>query len=155
MKKLILIFLVLFSFDKSKIVAQEIDPYFTAVLVKNIDTSIAWYTSVLNLKVQNKMESAERGFRQANLSNGKLLIELIELKNSITPDKLLENQNEKPMITGLFKTGFKVTDIESLFNNLRKKEVTFRGSLVTDQQTGKKMFIILDPDKNYLQFFEK
>lgn len=155
MKTIFILIVLSTALNNSKIKAQEVEPYFGAVLVKNIDTSIEWYKTVLNLKVENKMESAEGGFRQANLSNGKLLIELIELKNSITLEKLLENQSGQPMITGLFKFGFKVSDIETLFNELKMINVKFRGGLVSDIQTGKKMFIILDPDNNYLQFFEK
>lgn len=140
---------------KAGSIAQKAEPYFGAVIVNNIDSSVSWYAKVLDLETQNRTDSPERGFRQANLSNEKLLIELIELEGSLSPQTVLENYPSKTSIKGIMKIGFKVDNIDTIYNNFKAMKLMFRGGMVTDPLTGKKMFIILDPDGNYIQFFEK
>ena len=134
--------------------AQEIQPYFGAVIVNNIDSSVAWYSDVLSLELLKREDDAERGFKIANLGNGKLLIELLELKSSISPKTILEKQPARTWMRGFMKIGFRVKNIESLFNEYKNKNIEFRGGMITDPVSGKKMFIINDPDSNPVQFFE-
>ncbi|HMU47661.1 MAG TPA: VOC family protein [Chitinophagaceae bacterium] len=152
-----LVFVLLFSFivGQRENIAQKVEPYFGAIIVNNIDSSVLWYSTVLNLKVENRTGSPEKGFRQANLSNGKLLIELIELEGSISPQKILEEKSPKARLRGIMKIGFKADNIDSMYNNFKEKKLTFRGNMVTDPLTGKRMFLLPDPDGNYIQFFEK
>jgi len=105
--------------------------------------------------VLNKVESEERGFKQANLNRGDVLIELIELNSSLTPKKLLENQPKKTKIDGFFKFGFRVTEFDKWVDALKKLKVEFYGDVVTDGLSGKRMLLIYDPDGNRIQIFEK
>ena len=66
MKRLIIVLFVVFGND---LTAQEFKPYFSAIIVGNIDSSISWYKKVLGLELRNRTDSPERGFIQANLHN--------------------------------------------------------------------------------------
>ena len=131
------------------------EAYFTAIIVNDIGASISWYSSNFGFKVLNKVESEERGFKQANLNRGDVLIELIELNSSLTPKKLLENQPKKTKIDGFFKFGFRVTEFDKWVDALKKLKVEFYGDVVTDGLSGKRMLLIYDPDGNRIQIFEK
>ena len=124
---------------------------FFSIIVKNIDTSIHWYSDILGFVVQNKVEDKERGFRQANLRFKKTNLELIETRNSLEADFEASNA----ILKGFFKIGFTIKNFDSQIEQLIKKGVKFRGQVVADPSSGKKMVILLDPDGNRVQFFEK
>ncbi|MBO6524105.1 MAG: VOC family protein [Balneolaceae bacterium] len=50
--------------------------------------------------------------------------------------------------------GFKIQNFDSWVKYLREKQVSFRGDVVNDPISGKKMVVVLDPDGNRIQFFE-
>lgn len=56
---------------------------------------------------------------------------------------------------GIFKIGFSVTDFNSWMTHFENSKVNFRGSAVEDPNSGKRMIILLDPDGNRIQIFEK
>lgn len=152
-----LVFVLLFSFivDRKDSSAQKIEPYFGAIIVENIDSSVAWYRNVLDLKIIKQQENSEAGYKIVNLGNDKMLLELLELRSSISVKTIIETNPGKKWINGIMKIGFKVDNIDSMYNDFKKMKLMFRGDIVTDPLTGKKMFILLDPDENYIQFFEK
>lgn len=154
MRKLILGLFFFVFLCSYKIKAQDFEPYFAAVIVANIDSSVAWYTRVLNLKVINSQENTEAGYKIVNLGNDKLLLELLELKSSISAKTVIEDNPGKRWVSGIMKIGFKTDKIDVTYNNFKAMNLAFRGQMVADPVAGKKMFIILDPDGNYIQFFE-
>ncbi|MBC8754818.1 VOC family protein [Kordia sp. YSTF-M3] len=131
------------------------EAYFSAIIVSDIESSITWYSNNFGFKVLNKIESEERGFKQANLKCGNILIELIELKSSVSRKSLLKNHPKKTKIDGFFKFGFLVSEFEKWVDHLKQAKVEFYGSVVTDNLSGKKMLLIKDPDGNRIQLFEK
>lgn len=144
----------------TKVIAQEDklsdpEPYFTAVIVSNLDRSISWYTNNLGFEVASKRDNIESGFRQANLKRGNALIELIELESAINPKDVVPNYNNKTKLLGIFKFGFKVSDFDRWMKYLDEKAVQKYGTVVIDPISRKKMIILLDPDGNYVQLFEK
>ncbi len=130
-------------------------PYFMALIVSDMDSSISWYGKHLNFEVLNRMDNPDRGFRQANLQCGATLLELIELKSAVLPETLLSDQPRGTQIAGFFKFGFTVSDFEGWLTKLRAAGVNFRGDVVKDPNSGKKMIILLDPDGNRIQLFEE
>ncbi len=133
----------------------KLEAYFSAIIVKDINVSINWYTDILGFTVLNKVESTERGFAQSNLKREDILIELIELDRAVSPEKVIPNYTKKTRMIGLFKTGFLVSDFDTWMKHLKHKKANFYGNIVSDPSTGKKMTIILDPDGNRVQIFEK
>ena len=147
----ILLSLLYFSADCQNLKFQ---PFFTAITVKNIDSSINWYTKVLDLKIRNRVDNDTRGFKQAILINNNIMIELVELKKSISADSLLLTQSPGTQVLGIYKFGFTVPKIDSLFQHLTAMAITFHGKMVVDPVNNKKTFLVSDPDGNLIQFFE-
>ena len=130
------------------------EPYFMAIIVSNIDTSLNWYTSQLGFEVVDRIDAPENGFRQANLKRGKAAIELIELQTTIYPAEILEGKPSRSRIAGFFKFGFTVSDFDAWVDQLNESGVAFHGRVVQNT-TGKKMVIIQDPDGNRIQIFKR
>ena len=152
MKKL---FFILFVIAAGVVHAQDMKPFFSAVVVSNIDSSIAWYKKVLGLQLRNRTDAPERGFIQANLHNKEMLIELVQVDSSLVAGKILKDHPPKTRIRGFMKFGFIVKDIDGLYKQLEDQNIKFTGRMVTDPVNNKKTFLINDPDDNLIQFFEK
>lgn len=133
----------------------RLEAYFSAVIVEDIDRSLDWYTSKLGFEVLNHTALPDRGFEQANLSNGSVLLELIKLDGSVSDKELLTSYPPKTKLQGFFKFGFAVAEFDRWINHLKDSEVTFQGNVVTDALSGKRMVIINDPDDNRIQLFEE
>lgn len=147
--------LVLFVVAWSHVSAQEVKPYFSAIIVSNIDSSINWYKKVFDLKLRNRTDAPERGFIQANLENREMLIELIQVDSSLSRKGILAYHSQGTRIRGFMKFGFVVKDIGALFQRLKDQNIKFTGTTVTDAISNKKTFLINDPDDNLIQFFEQ
>ena len=152
MKRLVFILLLALG---GAVNAQEAKPYFSAIVVKNIDSSIAWYKKILKLELRNRTDAPERGFIQANLHNKEMLIELIQVDSSLAEEVILKDQPPRTRIRGFMKAGFIVKDIDGLFKQLKDQNIKFTGRMVTDPVNNKKTFLINDPDDNLVQFFEQ
>ena len=133
---------------------KDIKAYFYATIVNDINTSIDWYTNVLEFEVIDKIVSKERGFKQSNLKKEEMLIELIELDKAVSLESM-PNYHNKMRFKGFFKIGFMVTNFDVWITHLKKMKVSFYGNIVTDSNTKKRMVIINDPDGNRIQLFEK
>lgn len=133
----------------------KLQPSFSAIIVANIDSSVNWYINTFNLTLRNRFDNSERGYKQAILISKQTMIELVELKTGITRDSLLNKFPQGTQLHGLNKFGFTVPDIDVLHKELTQKKVNFLGRMVTDQVSKKRTFLITDPDKNMLQFFEQ
>lgn len=134
---------------------SDLDPYFNAIVVENLDSSIDWYVHNLGYKLENKLDMEERGFKQANLSTGKSHLELIWLSSVIYPKAILRDQPPRTKMAGLFKLGFRVSRFDDWIETFTSNEVKLLGNIVNDPITKKRMVIILDPDGNRIQIFEK
>lgn len=152
MKKLVVI---LFAITARIVHAQDMKPFFAAIVVSNIDSSIAWYKKILGLELRNRTDAPERGFIQANLHNKDMLIELIQVDSSLAQEKVLKGHPPNTRIRGFRKFGFGVKDIDGLYKQLKDQNIKFTGRMVSDPVNNKKTFLINDPDDNLIQFFEK
>ncbi len=129
-------------------------PYFTAIIVSDLDSSILWYQTHLAFSVDNKVVMPERGFGQANLTNGKMKLELIQLNSALDPASAIPDYTSKTRLQGIFKFGFAVDDFEGWLAALKSSDVRFHGDVVTDPVSDVRMIIMLDPDGNRIQLFE-
>jgi Glyoxalase/Bleomycin resistance protein/Dioxygenase superfamily len=129
----------------------SVDHYFSAVIVKNIDSSVNWYQSVLGLKTR-LLPGTPQGIRVAILESPQIVIEMIENSAWADPKKLLEGKPEGTRIQGYFKIGFKITSMDNFLEYLKKLNVTV--PKIYKDESGKRNFLVEDPDKNLVQFFE-
>ncbi|WP_298902994.1 VOC family protein [uncultured Psychroserpens sp.] len=132
-----------------------LEAYFSALIVNDMDVSLAWYTDVIGLEILNTQESPDAGFKQANLKLGNILIELIELDKAQAVEDAIPNYTSKTRIEGFFKIGFSMNNFDAWIKHLKLKKVAFHGTVVTNKTSGKRMVIVKDPDGNRIQFFEK
>lgn len=149
--RLYLLFLLISCLGSAQSV-DELKPYFSALIVDDIEVSKAWYTQNLGFEIVNESSLPERGIKQVNLKSGFGLIELIEISSS---KKASELTDQKARIQGIFKIGFQVRDLDEWVKKLRENKVSFSGNIVEDPNTNKRMVIILDPDGNRIQLFEE
>lgn len=157
MKNLILFFGLFFTLQYSQAQGHtlaEPEAYFTALIVNDIELSTIWYTNNMGFKIVNKTELKDKGFAQVNLKRGTILLELIALSSSVSSKELLEQTN-KTKLQGIFKFGFLIKDFDNWLEHLKAMDVEFKGKVVRDPETSKRMLIILDPDANRIQLFEK
>ncbi|WP_424960940.1 VOC family protein [Ekhidna sp.] len=134
---------------------QNVKPYFTAIIVEDIELSKTWYAENFGFSVLNEMANEENGFKQANLQLGDgILLELLEIKGVSNKNAEGELKELPRFSPGLFKIGFLVKDFDQKVNDLRVADVEFHGDIVRDQKLNKRMVIIKDPDGNFIQLFE-
>jgi predicted enzyme related to lactoylglutathione lyase len=155
LNRLFLLLFVLFAWASVSAQSIKVQPYFTAVVVADIDSSMNWYSKMLDVTLRNRADNPDRGFKQAVLFNSALMIELVELTKGIAKDSLLRNYPAGTQSLGFNKIGFSVSDISAVFNELTAKQATFFGKMVTDPISRKRTFLIRDPDGNFIQFFEQ
>jgi catechol 2,3-dioxygenase-like lactoylglutathione lyase family enzyme len=129
------------------------EPYFSAIIVNDIDSSAPWYQSVLGLKLKSEINDPGNGFRVNLLESSTFLLELLELRGSLQRKKILDGKGEGTQIQGHFKTGFKVADIDACLKHLGDLKINIQ-HVWTDSTSRKRNFLVSDPDGNLLQFFE-
>ena len=128
-------------------------PLFSAIIVKNVDTSAAWYQAVFDMKTKNRINDAEHGFRVVIMEHSSFLLELIENKSWPDQRQVLSGKPEGTRIQGFFKIGFSVDNIDECLKQLALLKIIPQ-RIYTDSETKKRNFLIEDPDKNLIQFFE-
>jgi hypothetical protein len=129
----------------------QVDPYFSAVIVENIDSSVNWYQSVLGLKTKF-LPGTPEGIRVAILESPQIVLEIIENNAWLDPKEFLKGKPEGTRLHGYFKIGFKVTTMDSFIEHLNKLNISIPHIYKDD--SGKRNFLVEDPDKNLVQFFE-
>ncbi len=128
-------------------------PSFSAIIVKDVDTSAAWYQAVFGMKIKNRINDTERGFRVVIMEHPSFVLELIENKSWPDQKQLLSGKPEGTRIQGFFKIGFSVADLDRCLEHLASLNIV-PARIYTDAETKKRNFLIDDPDKNLIQFFE-
>jgi hypothetical protein len=149
--KIVLTALIVTGAITAKCQATEPVPYFSAVIVTNMDSSVVWYQSVFGLKVKNQMNDG--GNKVVILESGRMLLELLELKGSLTQKEILKGKSAETKIQGHFKIGFKVGDLDGFIKHLSRINIPV--NQVWGNATSKtRNFLIYDPGGNLIQFFE-
>ena len=129
----------------------QVDPYFSAMIVKNIDSSVNWYQSVLGLKTRF-LPGTPQGIRVAILEASQIVLEIIENDAWLDPKEFLKGKPEGTRLHGYFKIGFKVTAMDGFIDHLNKLNISI--PRIYKDDSGKRNFLVEDPDKNLVQFFE-
>ena len=127
---------------------------FIAIIVEDIEASIAWYDDILGFEVANRTDIADRGIHQVNMRRDGIALELIETRMVVGQDSVLSQMPAGSRIAGFFKFGFSVSEFDLWVSVLREAGARFQGSVVTDPLTDKRMVVVRDPDGNRIQLFE-
>ena len=158
MKQLIILFTILISVHSVR--AQEFTPknniegFFTAVIVTDIEATIKWYKNNLRFETLDFNKYESRGFAQANLKLQNFHLELIQLNSAIDLSHEIDGYSKKTKIVGIFKVGIKVNNFDELLSTFERNNVGSNAEVVNDPVSNKRMIIVLDPDGNRIQVFE-
>ena len=133
--------------------AFECRPNGSAVVVQDIEKSVQWYQSVFGLREKTRMDDPSGTYKVVILESTDIMFELLELKGSMVRSEVLKGKPEGTQIQGHFKIGFYVSDIDACLHHLKSLDIDVP-NVWTDSSTGKRNFLINDPDGNYIQFFD-
>ena len=131
--------------------SSQVDSYFSALIVTSIDSSVGWYQSVLGLKTRF-LPGTPQGIRVAIMESPQIVLEIIENNEWLDPKEFLKGKPEGTRLQGYFKIGFKVTAMDSFIEHLNKLNIPI--PRIYKDDSGKRNFLVEDPDKNLVQFFE-
>lgn len=137
----------------AQIPSLAIKPSGSAVVVSNIDTSVNWYKSVFGLKTKTTMNDPNNAYKVVILEGPNMMFELMQLQGSIARGDVLRGKSEGTQVQGHFKIGFVVNDIDACLRHLKELKIDVP-RVWTDAASGKRNFLITDPDGNYIQFFD-
>lgn len=126
---------------------------FASINVTDIDSSVAWYERILLLKTGDRSDYPSLGYRQANLKNGSVQIELIQHDSILSRSSVTESYPGKE-IPGITKLGFSVKNFKEWVGHLLMQDASFSGGISADRITGKPVMTIRDPDGNMIMIFE-
>lgn len=143
--------LVLSCKDNPAIITLDAAPSFSAIVVDDLAASVVWYEDVFGLTVSNQIN--QTGANVTILSGNEFELELLELSGSVNRAETLDAHPQGTQIQGLFKIGFKVENLHAWLTHLETLQIPVP-QVYTDPATGKRNFIIADPDGNNIQFFE-
>ncbi len=131
-------------------------PYIIAMLVPNAEKTANWYKENLGFEIVKEVDYDNQGLKVKIVELNEFQIEIIENENSVSPAKCVSNYDfAKPTIHGLMKLSFIVDDIEYLVAKLKEKQVEFTMNLAIHKEINAKCCLILDINKNLIQFIEK
>ncbi len=151
MKLFIVLLLSATMFNSFCQISNNITPSHSIIVVEDLTKMTAWYQKALNLSPKEEFLIA--GGTAHVLQSTNFEIELHQKERIVTRTSALSSQSPGTQIKGLFKVGFKVSDMEGWLQYLSAVKVTVP-RIWTDQATGTRNFIITDPEGNIIQFFE-
>ncbi|MBX7043559.1 MAG: VOC family protein [Ignavibacteria bacterium] len=127
---------------------------FVSINVTDLDSSAVWYEKMLLLKTVDRSDYPALGYRQADLKNSSLHIELVEYDSAGM--KLKDSESETGMKpAGIAKLGFTVKNFREWVGHLLMQDASFAGGITADRTTGKPAMTITDPDRNMIIILEE
>lgn len=156
MRKLISIVVLLFStsvFAQPKVSLDNPKASFVSIIVSNIDSSVKWYQGTFGMTLKSR--GGEKGNRYANLERSRWQVELLEVENSVSPEKIQKKFDDKTIrLQGIARFGIRVREFDAWTNFLKSRKIAFIGDPATDAN-GKRLISIKDPDGNIIQVAEE
>ncbi len=123
--------------------AAEAEGSYFAIVVTDIDASLAWYESVLGLEVSARVAESGR-YEIVNLQGAGLFVELIKLEAAADrPDNV---------ISGPFKVGLLVSDLDEFMARL--PDSIAEPEVISDTRNDLLLIQLRDPDNNTIQVVE-
>ncbi len=124
-----------------------------AMIVRNIDSAEKWYASVFAIPVVSRSNDPNGEYKVVIMEGSDIILELLQLRSSINKKSVLEHKADGTQVTGHFKLAFRTTNMNLLLSRLEDAQIKVP-RVWTNDETGKRNFIIEDPDGNLIQFLE-
>ena len=140
--------------DSPPAAPANLTPYLIAISVANLDSSIAWYRTLLGFRVSHAPYEPVRGLRIAFLIRGDFRLELLQAANSRPRRLALPDSSRDISLQGFTKLGFKVPNITAAADRFRQRGVPFVFGPALDTAFHERHFIVADPDGNLVQLFQ-
>jgi catechol 2,3-dioxygenase-like lactoylglutathione lyase family enzyme len=115
-------------------------PQFFAVLVADVDISVAWYSAVFGLDQVGGSEAEDGAWRIENLQNKDLHVEIIRDDRALPANRPL----------GFRKVGFRVPAVKKIADSV-EQATGERPRVVDDTRFGMQILQLKDPDGNVIQ----
>lgn len=132
----------------------DAQPYFAALSVRNVDTSVAWYERVFGFEVTRSLDNTERGFHIRLLKRSGAFLELVENANAQAAEDLDASLTRPHLLYSIYKFGFLVENLDRVVEQLEALHVPLRGSVFTEADGRMRSLQVEDPDGNVIQIFE-
>ena len=127
--------------------AARAEPAYTgsyfAVIVSDIDASVAWYEAHLGVTESTRLADAGR-YEIVNMVRPGLFVELLELADAATPPD--------GRVRGPFKLGALVADLDAIVAAL--PAAADAPGIVEDANNGLRLLQLRDPDGNVVQLMQ-
>lgn len=115
-------------------------PQFVAVLVEDVDRSVAWYRTVFGLQERGGSAAEDGSWRIENLENDRLFVEIIR------DDRAQEVERAR----GFRKVGFQVPDVAVVADRVARATGE-RPRVLDFDRFGVRIIQLRDPDGNIIQ----
>src|SRR5580765_1554885 len=92
MKTILIVFVLLAQTVYGQSTTPDFQPYFSAVVVKNLTASVKWYQSVFDLKIKTEMNDPNQAYKIKILESSNYLLEILELKGSLIREDILKGK---------------------------------------------------------------
>jgi catechol 2,3-dioxygenase-like lactoylglutathione lyase family enzyme len=130
-------------------------PYLVAISVKNVDDSASWYRRVMDLRLVDAKSFPDRGLRIAFLESDAFRLELVELRDSVSPAKFAPDPTNPASVQGVGKYAFRVDHLDEVVASLNATATPIfldftKAPVATDRSV-----IVRDNDGNWIQFFQR
>ncbi|WP_425145766.1 VOC family protein [Deinococcus sp.] len=123
-----------------------------ALVVADLDSSVNWYQSVLDFKVERRFGFSDAGVQIAHLiSDTGIRVELIEQEGSGQSPDLEKGVFEALKTQGVKHVGLLVADIDSAFLELNVKGAEIASVITRVEPAGVKNFWIKDNSGNLIE----
>lgn len=126
-------------------------PYQMALLVRNADTTQAWYSRCFGFRALDSIDVPESRLRIRVLERNGFRIELLENATTVHPDSALRLVPQYNGFYGYYKLSFQTDDLDALDTHLRALGTQFFFSLRKEEEGANEFLIVYDPDGNLVQ----
>lgn len=106
-----------------------------------------WYINHLEFE---KLEQKEN---TTKLQKNDFILEVVEMEDAVLLDSV-KLENGVQFISGIYKFGFVTNNLDSIYSIAKSKKLRLAGGIINDEQLKCRSFITIDPEGNYIQFFE-
>jgi len=128
---------------------------FIALNASNADSTARWYEEMFGVKLLKEIKVDDGSAHIRIEGNQFLMVEIIQAKGSRTISDCQLHKDQSHLLSGYFKAGMFVRDIEKAEKYFQSKGVSIPHSMFSDKETAIKSFIVEDPNGNLLQFIQE